>query len=82
MIDWIKTAQRRWDRGRGFRDRGHPVEPRPAALGVLPEAPNHARIAGRSSSPTATTRLLVLDRRLVARQSARHALAGNAYDFG
>jgi Concanavalin A-like lectin/glucanases superfamily len=35
MIDWIKTAQGRWDRGRGFRDRGHPVEPRPAAPGFL-----------------------------------------------
>jgi hypothetical protein len=46
-----------------------------------PEAPHHARIAALEQS-NRDTRLLVLDRRLVARQSARHALAGNACAFG
>jgi hypothetical protein len=42
-----------------------------------PEAPNHARIAALEQS-NLDTRLLVLDRGLVASQSARHALAGDA----
>ena len=42
-----------------------------------PEAPNHARIAALEQFDR-DTRLLVLDRGLVASQSARHALAGNA----
>jgi hypothetical protein len=44
-------------------------------------APMHRRIAALEQS-NRDTRLLVLDRRLVARQSARHALAGNACAFG